>query len=206
MEEVNGKKYEILTDFTLSNLQDNPDNPRRHTNIEAIKRSIIKNGFRTPIIVDEKNVILAGHGRKIAMQELGQTVVPIVVKFYDLTEEQKKDFMIRDNRTTEMAEWDLTKLYNQFDPMQLKDLGFDILREQPSVKEQMKLEMEINRQMDYIVMFFDNESDFVYCVNKFGLEEVMNAKNKRIGRARVVDAKKVMSLFSDHVTFTGEKL
>jgi ParB-like chromosome segregation protein Spo0J len=85
-------------------------NPRRNEEaIAAVKQSIEEFGFNQPIIVDGDNVIIAGHTRYKALQELGVEKVPCIIKA-DLTAQQAKAYRIADNKTSEMATWDMDKL------------------------------------------------------------------------------------------------
>lgn len=77
--------------------------------INAIINSITECWFRSPILVDEHNIILAWHGRWIASKKMGLEQVP-VLKFTDLTEIQKKKYRILDNKLAELADWDIENL------------------------------------------------------------------------------------------------
>ena len=77
--------------------------------IKKIARSIRECGFRAPILVDENNVILAGHGRLEGAKRAKLKEVP-VIKYTDLTEDQKKKYRILDNRLGDLAEYDLDAL------------------------------------------------------------------------------------------------
>lgn len=100
-------KKEIMENVKIDSIIPYARNPRKNDEaIEEVKKSIQSVGYRTPIIVDEKNIILAGHTRFKALKELGWGEIPFVIKFTDLTEEKKKEFRIRDNKTGEVAERD----------------------------------------------------------------------------------------------------
>jgi hypothetical protein len=80
-------------------------NPRKSDKaVEAVKASIERYGFNSPIIVDSDMTIIAGHTRYRALRELGWKDVPVVV--VDLPAEKAKEYRIADNRTSELAEWD----------------------------------------------------------------------------------------------------
>jgi DNA modification methylase len=85
----------------------NARNARTHSarQVEQIAASILKFGFIIPIVVNDKGVVLAGHGRLRAAQRLGLEDVPIIVVKH-LTEELQRAFMLADNRLAELAGWD----------------------------------------------------------------------------------------------------
>lgn len=86
------------------------NNPRLNDNaVEAVKASIQAFGFKIPIVTDENLVILAGHTRLKAAQELGMDNVPVLVA-EGLTEAQKTAYRIADNRAGEMTLFDFEKL------------------------------------------------------------------------------------------------
>lgn len=58
-----------------------------------------------PVLIDDDNRILAGHGRVEAATKLGMTEVP-TIRVEDLNERQKRAFVIADNRIAQLAEWD----------------------------------------------------------------------------------------------------
>ena len=85
--------------------------------IEQIKRSIEEFGFNDPIAVDETDTIIEGHGRYIALNELGYTEVPII-RLQHLTPEQKKAYILAHNKLTMNTGFDLEMLKEE-----LKDIG-----------------------------------------------------------------------------------
>jgi len=99
-------------------------NPRLNDNaVDAVAESLRQFGFRQPIVIDEAGVIIAGHTRWKAAKQLGLAKVPVHVAT-DLTEAQVRAYRIADNKTGELAEWDLDIL-----PIELNDLregGFDM--------------------------------------------------------------------------------
>ena len=81
-------------------------NPRRNEKaIATVAASIAEFGWRQPIVVDEGMVILAGHTRLAASQQLGLETAPVHVA-KGLSEAQARAFRIMDNRSGENAEWD----------------------------------------------------------------------------------------------------
>jgi hypothetical protein len=91
--------------------------------------SIREFGFRQPIVVDSEGVIIVGHTRWKAAQKLGLEKVPVHVAT-DLTPDQIKAYRIADNKTNELAEWNLELLPIELGALQAANfdlglLGFD---------------------------------------------------------------------------------
>jgi DNA modification methylase len=108
-----------------------PNNVRKHSNknLDAIKGSLTKFGQQKPIVIDEKNIILAGNGTVMAAKALGWSEIQCVQT--DLKDSHLKTaFAIADNRTAELAEWDDDLLKETLASLQLNDfdiesIGFD---------------------------------------------------------------------------------
>lgn len=100
-------------------------NSRTHSDeqVAQIAASIKEFGWTNPILVDGDNGIIAGHGRLMAARKLGYTEVP-TIELADLTETQKKAYIIADNRLALNAGWDNEMLKLEFD--ELAELGFDL--------------------------------------------------------------------------------
>ena len=75
------------------------------------------------ILIDENNMILAGHGRYMAAQTLDLEKVP-TIQIKDLTDAQKKAFVIADNKIATNSTWDETMLWQEIQA--LNELGFDL--------------------------------------------------------------------------------
>ncbi len=101
------------------------DNPRKHTDtqINQIAASIKEFGFVNPILADEKNMILAGHGRYLAAKTLSLSKVPVVV-IKNLTEDQKTALVIADKKIAMNSTRDENLLWDQI--RQLNEKGFDL--------------------------------------------------------------------------------
>ena len=118
------------------------NNPRLNDNaVDAVAASIKEFGFKVPIVVDRENVIINGHTRLKAAHKLGLKQVPCIVAD-DLTPEQVKAFRLADNKTSELAEWDMDKLeieLGEIPDIDMSAFGFDIeiddIEEVPEVKE-----------------------------------------------------------------------
>jgi len=82
-------------------------NPRTHSPEQVVQlaASIVEFGFTSPILVDTKAGIIAGHGRLLAARKLGLPEVPVIVLDH-LSETQKRAYVIADNRLALNAGWD----------------------------------------------------------------------------------------------------
>lgn len=91
----------------LSDIKPYERNPRiiSQAAVDAVARSIQAYGFRQPIVVDKNGVILAGHTRYRAAQQLGMTEVPVVWQT-DITDVQARGYRIADNKVAELSAWD----------------------------------------------------------------------------------------------------
>jgi DNA modification methylase len=101
------------------------NNSRTHSQqqVDQIKRSMTEFGFTNPILVDEHNGIIAGHGRLQAAQELGIKLVPTIT-LKGLREAQRKAYVIADNQLALNAGWDLDTLKSEL--LTLKDVDYDL--------------------------------------------------------------------------------
>jgi len=112
-------------------LQEYENNPRNNDEaIKAVANSIREFGFKVPIVITSDNVIIAGHTRLKASVSLGLEEVPCIIAD-DLNEEQIKAFRLADNKTAELATWDLSKLEDELAnlDMDMLQFGFEEMEE-----------------------------------------------------------------------------
>lgn len=101
----------------LAQLKPYENNARVHPReqIETLKKSILEFGFTIPVLVDEDNVIRAGHGRYLAVSELVSegheefSTIPCVVAI-NWPEDKLKAYVIADNKIAEGGNWDKSVL------------------------------------------------------------------------------------------------
>jgi ParB-like chromosome segregation protein Spo0J len=100
-------------------------NSRTHSDeqINQVAASIKEFGFTNPILVDEFNVIIAGHGRLFAAKKLGLNQVPTIT-LKGLTEAQRKAYVIADNKLALNAGWDDDTLIAELN--RLSELDFNL--------------------------------------------------------------------------------
>lgn len=101
------------------------NNSRTHSEeqVNQIVASINEFGFTNPLLIDEKDNIIAGHGRLLASKKLKMEEVPCIV-LSGLTEAQKKAYIIADNKMALNAGWDEELLKIELE--NLKELDFDL--------------------------------------------------------------------------------
>lgn len=113
-----------IQDVAVNKLIPYAKNSRTHSaeQVAQIAASIKEFGFRNPILVDGVGVI-AGHGRLMAAQKLGLDQVP-TIDCSDMSESQKKAYIIADNKLALNAGWDTAML--TIEMQELEDEGFDL--------------------------------------------------------------------------------
>jgi len=112
---------------STSEIKPYKNNPKIHKSkqIQQIVNSISEFRFNNPILVDENNVIIAGHGRLLAANHLNMPRVP-VIKLTHLSDAQKKAYRIADNKLTENGEWDFDLLKIEFEDLSHLELDFNL--------------------------------------------------------------------------------
>ena len=107
------KNTELHIEYiALDKLTPYENNARRHEaeDVATIEASIAEFGMCDPIgIWGDKNIIVEGHGRLIALRNLGKTEAPCI-RLDHLTDEQRKAYALAHNKTAEMSRWDFEKL------------------------------------------------------------------------------------------------
>lgn len=109
----------------ISELKEYKNNPRKNADaVKEVVKSIRQCGYIEPIVIDENNVILAGHTRLQALKKLKIENCD-VLKITGLDDVQKKKYRILDNYTNQFAEWDLDKLDFEIENIQVFDCNFE---------------------------------------------------------------------------------
>jgi ParB-like chromosome segregation protein Spo0J len=123
----------------ITDIKPNPNNPRvikddKFKKLVASIREFPKMLELRPIVVNADMVVLGGNMRLKALKELGLKEAPII-KIDDLTEDQQREFIVKDN--VGFGEWDWDQLANEWDVQDLDKWGLDlpIFAEEPSMDE-----------------------------------------------------------------------
>jgi ParB-like chromosome segregation protein Spo0J len=119
----------------IEEIKPNPNNPRlvNVAKFEKLKQSITDFPQMLklrPIVIDNDGFILGGNMRYKALIELGHKQVH-VIKADELTERQKKEFIVKDNLS--FGDWDYDILANEWDSVELEDWGLDVWQNEDDV-------------------------------------------------------------------------
>jgi len=215
-------KLEIVYKKT-SELIPYENNPRKNdSGVIKVARSIEEFGFRVPITIDRSDKVVAGDTRLKAAKRLGMEEVPCI--YADgLTPEQVKAFRLIDNRVSDYTFWDDGKLEQEIDELlsegiDLSDFfgdgkaGFGGELDEPEPEpEEDKAEVPFSEELleehNYVVLYFDNEVDWLQAMSLFQLERVRNlstskdgkGNRKRIGLGRVVRGADFLKRIADGI-------
>ena len=114
-----------ITRVKLSDIRPYEKNAKIHgrEQLEKLKASIQEFGFVNPCLIDRDYNLIAGHGRVMAAEELGMETVPCVF-VEGLTDEQRRAYILADNKLAGLAEWDDVLVASEL--AELAEVGFDI--------------------------------------------------------------------------------
>ena len=194
------------------------NNPRINARaVKVVADSIREFGFKNPIVVDKDKEIIVGHTRLEASKVLGLKEVPVIIAD-DLTEEQVKAFRIMDNKSSEFAEWDYSKLIEEieglkaedydieltgFNDKELGDIIDELIDEEEEKKKEDEPELEITSEVleehNYLVLYFDNSLDWQTAKELFNVKPIHALKSRKgfekKGIGRVIDGKVILNKF-----------
>ncbi|UYM16208.1 ParB/Srx family N-terminal domain-containing protein [Endozoicomonas euniceicola] len=121
------KKYKMV-ERKVSDLIPYVNNSRIHDESQVIQicSSIKEFGFTNPVLIDEENGIIAGHGRLMAAKKLDLKTIPCLV-LAGLSEAQKKAYVIADNQIALNSSWDMDKLSLELEGLQAEDFDLDLI-------------------------------------------------------------------------------
>lgn len=169
--------------------------------IEQIKKSIKLFGMNDPIGIWHDEIV-EGHGRLIACKELGMKEIPII-KLDHLTDEERKAYILAHNKINMNSGFDINVLNEELDSIlniNMEDFGFinEIDEDIKNVEEKPEIEFSevIGEEHNYIVLYFDNEVDWLQAESLFDIKPVkcgstrkdknISEKMNRIGIGRVL--------------------
>lgn len=200
-----------VVDKRIDEIKPYERNPRKNDSaVPYVKESIKKYGFKVPIVIDKDGVIVAGHTRYLASIELGLSTVPCVVAD-DLTPEEVKEFRLADNKVAEFATWDKTLLNIELDEIEadMSVFGFELdkIIEQ-NIKPEVEFTEVLGEEHNYIVLYFDNEVDWLQMESLLDISEKKNLSTRKDGKitknmerksiGRVFKGKEVLERLREH--------
>jgi DNA modification methylase len=117
--------------------------------IEQIKKSILEFGNNDPIAIDKNNVIVEGHGRLLALKELGYKEVE-VIKLGHLTDEQRKAYTLIHNKLTMNTDFDIEILESELAAINIIDMSdfdfdLDIEMEESIIEDDYDVEEKLEQ-------------------------------------------------------------
>lgn len=180
----------------IGEVKKNPNNPRiiKNDKYKKLVKSIIDFPEMLevrPIVVDEDNIVLGGNMRLKACKDAGLEEV-YIIRFENLPEERKKEFIVKDN--VGYGEWDWDLLEVDWDIKALEDWGLDWggkEEKEPELPGEMTLNEAIDFESNYIVLKFSKDIDWIQAQSIFGLDSGWNiggnGKPFTKGVGRVVD-------------------
>lgn len=168
----------------LKDIKPNPNNPRlvKDDRFKKLVNSIDKFPEMMelrPMIIDENSVILGGNMRYKALKELKRTEIPDswVKRADELTDEQKRQFIIKDNVGFGEHDWEM--LANEWDAEELNDWGLDVPFTDDDIEEMSNpnninteniFANELDAESNYLVLKFDKDIDWIQAKTIFGLQ------------------------------------
>lgn len=116
-----------VTYLKIGAIRPNPHNARRHSKAQMrnVAKSFREYGCINPLLIDENDLLLAGHCRREVGKFLGLKELPCI-RIKGLTEAQKRAFLIADNKLTELGDWDMHQLALEIRELTAGELDFDI--------------------------------------------------------------------------------
>lgn len=147
-------------------------NARAHKDkdVEAIKNSILKFGFKDPIGIWH-DTIVEGHGRLIAAKALGMDKVP-VIRLDDLSDEERKAYALAHNKTAELSDWDWDVLASELEELSdfdMSEFGFDV----PEIGDEDEQDAEDENDLFDDVEKLENHYGVPYQGNKSRIADII---------------------------------
>ena len=162
----------MITTVKITDVKSNPNNPRTIKDDKFKKLVASIQGFPQmlslrPIVVNDDMVVLGGNMRLKACKEAGLKEVPII-KASELSEEQQKEFIIKDN--VGFGDWDWDTLSNEWDVEQLQDWGLDVPNFDSGEMEDLSEEIQPSFRIDVLCKDDEHQEKTYHSLIADGLE------------------------------------
>lgn len=198
------------------------NNAKIHTGeqVGQIKKSIEEFGFNDPIAIWKDNEIIEGHGRLLAVMEMDDIKEVPVIRLDDLTNEQRKAYILVHNKLTMNTGFEDALLNLELDDIDIDMEQFGFVNIDEEIEEiakeeegEEKFTEVLGEEHNYIVLYFDNEVDWLQLQSLIDVDEKMNLSTrkdgeitkgmKRKGVGRVFNGKEVMERLREHYENIG---
>lgn len=189
---MSDKKLKTET-WPLANITPYELNVKKHDKeqVARIAASILKSGFDQPIVVDKNGVIIKGHGRRLALIELGRTEAPVIIRD-DLSAAQVRAARLADNRVA-IGDIDTEML-----KVELEDLDFDLLE---GIFDEKELNFIVADLGDMNSDSFVTDMNAVIADQKTDMtERVAIAEGARVPLAKAFGFKDIAARDQIHIT------
>lgn len=196
-----------ITQVRIADIRPYENNAKIHGRgqIEKLKASIQEFGFVNPCLIDRDHNLIAGHGRVMAAEELGMETVPCVF-VEGLTDEQRRAYILADNKLSELAEWDNVLVASEL--AELEAAGFDV-----SLTGFELGEMEVEDEPDntYVknidIPHYEPSGEPVSILDCYDLDKYEDLL-VGIGEADITDTEKEFLMYAAgrHIVFNYKKI
>lgn len=195
-------------ELSIKELVANNKNPRviKKDSFERLKKSIqdFPDMMKLrPIVIDEDNIVLGGNMRFKACSELGIETVS-VIKVIGLTEEQKKEFVVKDNKS--FGDWDWEMLSSDWDVQDLNDWGFgDWKPKQVDLKDEGVFKKvfdatknedaifpvipKFDEKQELLIIVSESEVDSNWLRERLGMQKMSSYKSGELMKSNVINVK-----------------
>lgn len=193
----------------LEKLVPNPKNPNEHPSdqVELLAKIIKATGWRQPITVSKRSgFVVKGHGRLMAAIRGGLTCAPVDYQEYATDAEEYAD-LVADNRLAELSEMNNEKLREIFEEVDFSETSIDLTGyteedltslfdegeeedEDEEIEGEVKFTEVLREEHNYIVLYFDNEVDWLQAQSIFNLKTVRGLSTRPDGKITAGNDKK----------------
>ncbi len=149
------------------------NNAKKHPQeqIEQIKKSIQEFGNNDPIAIDENNTIIEGHGRYLALKQLGYKTAECI-RISNLTDEQKRAYILVHNKLTMNTGFDIDKLNEELKKITAIDMGFyDFDIYDNKEVEELQVATGAEKENSYSIVLTLDEQQFQAVMEASGIIE-----------------------------------
>lgn len=173
-------------DMHVGDLKPNKENPRiiKNENFERLKKSIADFPDMLklrPIVIDEDNIVIGGNMRLKACIDLGFTTVP-VIKVIGLTESQKKEFLVKDNKN--LGDWKPKKV--EVDSEDAFRAAFKQLKNEDAI---LPVIPKFDEKQELFVIVSESQVDSNWLRERLGMQKMKSYKTGEIMKSNIINVK-----------------